>query len=284
MSRFVSVFSTLISSSSSAESEKPGEVVLHHLTDHVIASGPFGWLNTHVLNQKLFGMFDMRITWWLLMIWTSVFLCLIIFIPLAFMITRSVNGSRSRWINMWEVVIEYIEKEVLEPNFEKQTSKFAPYFLTLFFFILFCNLTGLVPLMNTATGNLAVTGVLALLTFLQMLFFGFVKNGPFWIISGIVPPGLPWPIYILMWPIEIVGLFMKPLVLMIRLFANMLAGHIIVIVFIMLIIMFGNLLIALGAVPAVIFIDLLEIVVCFVQAYVFTMLTAIFVSSCMHSH
>jgi F-type H+-transporting ATPase subunit a len=283
MSRFLSVFSTLISSSG-AESEKPGAVVLHHLTDHVITGGPIGWLNAHYLNQKLFGMFDMRITWWLLMIWTSVLLCLFIFIPLAFMIRRSINGSTSRWVNFWEVIIEYIEKEVLEPNFGDKTKKFAPYFLTLFFFILFCNFIGLVPLMNTATGNLAVTGVLALLTFVQMLFFGFVKNGPLWILTGIVPHGLPWPIYIIMWPIELIGLFMKPFVLMIRLFANMLAGHIVIIVFIMLIIMFGNLLIAFGAIPGVVFINLLEIVVCLVQAYVFTMLTAIFVSSCMHSH
>jgi F-type H+-transporting ATPase subunit a len=87
-----------------------------------------------------------------------------------------------------------------------------------------------------------------------------------------------------MWPIELVGLLMKPFVLMVRLFANMLAGHIMIIVFIMLIIMFGNFLIAFGAIPGVLFIDLLEIVVAFVQAYVFTMLTAIFVSSSMHSH
>ena len=87
-----------------------------------------------------------------------------------------------------------------------------------------------------------------------------------------------------MWPIELIGLFMKPIVLMIRLFANMLAGHIIIIVFIMLIFMFQSFLVALGSIPAVIFVDALELLVAFIQAYVFTMLSAIFISSCMHSH
>ncbi|MGL4369212.1 MAG: F0F1 ATP synthase subunit A, partial [Spirochaetota bacterium] len=120
--------------------------------------------------------------------------------------------------------------------------------------------------------------------FIVMLAVGFIKSGPAWIITGIVPHGLPSWIYIVMWPIEFTGLLMKPVTLMIRLFANMLAGHIVIIVFIMLIIMFGNLFIAFGSVPGVIFMDALELLVAVIQAYVFTMLTAIFISSSMESH
>lgn len=273
-----------LASASEGESANIGDVIMHHLTDRIVDSGFIGWINTTFLNEKVFGIFDMRITRWVVMMWVVMILCMVTFIPLARAIKRSVNGSKSRWVNLWEVIIGYIVKEVVEPNFGKSTSKVAPYFLGLFFFILFSNLFGLIPGMSTATGNLAVTGGLALLTFLQMFIVGFAKNGPLWIFSGIVPHGLPLWIYIIMWPIELVGLFMKPIVLMIRLFANMLAGHIVIIVFLMLIIMFESFLIAIGSVPMVVFVDGLELLVAFVQAYVFTMLSAIFVSSCMHSH
>ena len=193
---------------------------------------------------------------------------------------------------MWEVIIDYIRDEVVQPNFHGKTSKVLPYFLTLFFFILFCNLIGLIPSMHVgwfpgfraATGNLAVTGALAVLTLVGMLVVGFIQHGPMWIISGIVPHGLPPWIYILMWPIEIVSLFMKPIVLMIRLFANMLAGHLVILVFVLLIIMFQNFFVAFGSVPMNIFMFGLEILVGFIQAYVFTMLTAIFIASSIESH
>jgi len=287
MYRFMGIFQTAIAASSHGESEKPGDVVVHHLTDHVIDWGLIGHINDTFLSSKLFGVFDMRITRWVVMMWIAVILCLVIFIPIAIKIRRAATRgevSSSRWVALWEVMIEYIKQEVIEPNFGDKTAKVSPYFLTVFFFILFCNIVGLIPGMSSATGNLAVTGALATLTLVEMIAIGFMKHGPLWIITGIVPHGLPKPIYLVMWPIELVSLFMKPVVLMIRLFANMLAGHIMIIVFIMLIIMFESFFVAMGAIPGVIFVDMLELLVAFVQAYVFTMLSAIFVASCMESH
>ncbi len=287
MYRFMGIFQTAIAASSHGESEKPGDVVVHHLTDHVIDWGLIGHINDKFLSSKLFGIFDMRITRWVVMMWIAVILCLVIFIPIAIKIRRAATRgevSSSRWVALWEVMIEYIKQEVIEPNFGDKTAKVSPYFLTVFFFILFCNIVGLIPGMSSATGNLAVTGALATLTLVEMIAIGFMKHGPLWIITGIVPHGLPKPIYLVMWPIELVSLFMKPIVLMIRLFANMLAGHIMIIVFIMLIIMFESFFVAMGAIPGVIFVDMLELLVAFVQAYVFTMLSAIFVASCMESH
>ena len=287
MYRFIGLFQTAITASAHGESEKPGEVVVHHLTDHVIDWGFIGHINEKFLNTKLFGMFDMRITRWVVMMWIVMAICLLIFVPIAVKIRKAAKKGEvvtSRWASLWEVIIEYIQKEVVEPNFGHNTVKVMPYFLTVFFFILLCNLVGLIPGMSAATGNLAVTGALATLTLIEMFIVGFIKHGPAWLITGIVPHGLPWPIYIIMWPIELVSLFMKPIVLMIRLFANMLAGHIMIIVFVMLIIMFESFFVAVGAIPGVIFVDALELLVAFVQAYVFTMLSAVFISSCMEGH
>ena len=284
--------SNFLMASTGAGVENPGETVVEHLSDSVITGGPIGYLNSHFLSQKLFGIFDMRISVVVLMLWISAILCIAVFVPLARSLRKSNKGSMSRWVNIWELIIEYIRDEVIRPNFHEKTSAVMPYFLTLFFFILFCNLIGLIPFWHfeafpgfkAATGNLAVTGALAVITLILMLVVGFVKHGPLWIVSGIVPHGLPSWIYLLLWPIELVSLFMKPFVLMIRLFANMLAGHLVILVFVLLILIFQTYLVALGSVPMNIFMYALELLVAFIQAYVFTMLTAIFVASSIESH
>ena len=272
------------SSGEEAGKVNPGEVVNHHLTDHVLTAWPFGQINETILNVKLLGIFDMRITRWVLIMWVVVALCLLVFIPLSVRIRRAVNGSNSRWVNLWEVLIEYVYHQIVEPNFGHFSRKVVPYFLSIFFFILFSNLLGLIPGLSTATGNLAVTGALAILTMIGMFAVGFIKHGPLWIFTGIVPHGIPLPVIPLMWAIELLGLFMKPFVLMVRLFANMLSGHIVIIVFLLLIVMFKNYLIAFGSVPGVVFVYALELMVSVVQAYIFTMLSALFISSCMERH
>jgi F-type H+-transporting ATPase subunit a len=278
------MFGSVFAAAEQGGQENPGDVVIHHLTDHVVDNSAVAWINSHFFSQKFFGFLDMKITWWVIMIWGSALLALLIFIPLSCSIVKAVNGSSSRWVNLWEVLIEYISNEVVLPNFGSKTKKVAPFFLTIFFFILISNFIGLVPGLNTPTGNLAVTCALATLILLIMFVIGFAKHGPLWLITGIVPKGIPAPILPLMWAIELVSLFMKPFVLMIRLFANMLAGHIMIIVFLMLMYLFQNLFIAFGSVPFVVFVYGLEIVVCLVQAYVFAMLSAIFIAGCMESH
>ena len=269
------------------------EIVMHHLTDHPIVATPesnivekfISDLNSTVFSQKLFGIFDMRITRWVIMMWIAAFLCLIVFLPIARKIKKAKMGSSSKWVNLWEVLISFVHDEIVEPNFDHHHVKQAmPWFGTIFFFILFCNLLGLIPGMSTATGNLAVTGGLAVFTFLAMILVGMIKQGPLWIVTGVVPHGIPMAIFPLMWLIEIMGLLIKPFALTVRLFANMTAGHIVIIIFIYLIMMFKSYLVGVGSVTGALLINMLELLVAFIQAYIFTALSAMFIGSSMHAH
>jgi F-type H+-transporting ATPase subunit a len=213
------------------------------------------------------------------------FLCLLIFIPLSRVIRKNTMGSASRWVNMWEALIAFVHDEVVEPNFHgKSARKAMPYFSTVFFFIFFANYLGLIPSLSTATGNLAVTGGLALCTLVGIIGVGFVKQGPLWIIKGIVPSGIPVLLFPLIWVIEFMGMLIKPFALTVRLFANMTAGHIVVIIFLYLVVMFQNLWVGVGSVSGSLMIYLLELLVAFIQAYIFTSLSAMFISASMHSH
>jgi F-type H+-transporting ATPase subunit a len=281
----ISVINFLITSASSGQ-EDIYEVVIHHFSDYVITGGFIGWLNQNLLSAKLFGIFDMRITKLVLMLWVAMFLCIIIFIPLARAIKKNKNGSKSRWANrwigMWEFMITFIYDEIIEPNFSgKDRKKVTPYFLSLFFFIIFANYLGMIPGLATATSNLAVTGGLALCTLFFVVVIGFIKHGPLWIITGIVPGGIPRPLFPLLWVIEIVGLIIRPFSLTIRLFANMAAGHIVIIAFLFLIMMFQSYWIGIGSVAGAFFMTLLELLVALIQAYIFTALSAMYIGEAM---
>jgi len=275
----------IIQSSHSGEEESMYDIVMHHLTDHPIHDGFIGKINEKFFHEKLFGIFDMTITKWVLMLWLSAFLCLLVFIPVARKIKNSSYGSRSRWVNLWEVLIAFVHDEVVEPNFDHHYVKKAmPYFLTVFFFILFCNLLGLIPGMSTATGNLAVTGGLALCTLVGMLGIGMIKQGIFGYWAGLVPHGVPAFVLPLMFPIEIIGLLIKPFALTVRLFANMTAGHVVIIIFIYLVMMFQSYWVGIGSVAGSLMIYLLELLVAFIQAYIFAVLSAMFIGASMHAH
>ena len=288
MIRLVQVFNTLVQSGGEKGEESMYDVVMHHLTDHAITTGFIGKINIQIeslIGGKLFGIFDMRITKWVLMMWLALFLCVIIFIPVARSIKKSTMGSKSRWINMWESLIGFVHDEIVEPNFDhKYIRKAMPYFSSVFFFILFCNLLGLIPGLSTATGNLAVTAGMALFTLLLMIVVGMVKQGPLWIFTGIVPHGIPFVMYFLLWPIEIAGLIIKPFALTVRLFANMTAGHIVIIIFIYLVMMFQNYFVGIGSIAGSLMIYMLELLVAFIQAYIFATLSAMFIGSSMHAH
>ena len=281
-----------------------GELVETHLTDYPIHEIPIlpndfffikplksinnaiAHLNHGILSKKLFGIFDMRITRWVMMMWLAMLLCIVIFIPLAFSIRKNKMGSESKWVNLWEFAISWIHDEIVEPNFEgKYVNKAMPYFTTLFFFILFCNLLGLIPGFSTATGNLAVTAGLACLTLLGMIGVGVIKQGPLWIYKGTVPHGVPIVLgIVLIWPIEIVGLLIRPFALTIRLFANMTAGHVVILIFLYLIMMLNTYWVGIGSVLFSLMIYLLELLVALIQAYIFTVLSAMFIGSSMHAH
>ncbi len=234
MIRLVEFFNTLVTSGGGhEEKESIFNVVMHHMTDHVINTGFIGKINEQYFSEKLFGIFDMRITKWVLMLWTAFFLVCLVFIPLAQAIKRSPMGSESKWVNMWEAIIGFVHDEIVEPNFEHEHVKKAmPYFCSVFFFVLFCNYIGLIPGMSTATGNLAVTGGLAMFTLIGILLIGIIMHGPLFLITGLVPGGVPVFLFPLLWVIEVMGLLIKPFALTVRLFANMTAGHIVIIIFI----------------------------------------------------
>src|SRR5690606_6619700 len=147
---------------------------------------------------------------------------------------------------------------------------------TLFFFILMCNLLGMVPGGYTATSNVNVTAALAGMTLVMMVVSGVVAQGPIGYIKHLVPAGTPAALAPLLIVIETLGLFVKPVALMIRLCANMTAGHIVILVMLGFIFVFKSLLVAPLAIPLAVAITVLEIIVAFIQAYVFTLLTSLF--------
>ncbi len=176
-----------------------------------------------------------------------------------------------------EPVILFIRDDVAIPNIgEHKYTRFMPYLLTVFFFILINNLLGLVPIFPfgaNVTGNVNVTFVLALFTF---LITQFSANKTHWR-HVFAAPGVPFWLLPIMIPIEIIGLFSKPFALMIRLFANITAGHIIVLSLVTLIFIFKSLLVAPVSIVFVLFMDCIELLVAFLQAYVFTLLSALFI-------
>lgn len=190
-------------------------------------------------------------------------------------VSSAPKGSQS----LLEPVIIFIRDEVAVPNLGKKADKYLPYLLTLFFFILINTLFGLIPGSANVTGNIAFTLVLGVISFIVIIFS---SNKHYWghILN---PPGVPIGVKIILVPVEILSLFIKPFALIIRLFANMVAGHIIIICLISLIFIFGELshYAGWGATPLsigfTIFIYFIEILVAFIQAFIFAMLTAVFV-------
>ncbi len=180
--------------------------------------------------------------------------------------------------NLLEPIITFIRDDVAKPNLGHKYEKYLPYIQTVFFFILINNLVALIPGTANVVGNIAFTMLLALISFVVILFS---SNKHYW--KHIFWPPVPHWVKVILIPVEILGVFTKPFALMIRLFANMVAGHIIIICLISLIFIFGVLNTITGYVVSpfsvgfVIFIYFIEILVAFLQAYIFAMLTAVFV-------
>ena len=176
-----------------------------------------------------------------------------------------------------EPVILFVRDDIAVPNLGHKSDKYMPYLLTAFFFILINNLMGLIPFPPpfgaNVTGNIAITFILACCTFLITQFGG---NKSYWR-HVFATPGVPVWLLPIMIPVEIIGLFSKPFALMIRLFANITAGHIIVLSLICLIFIFDSLSVAPVSAIFVIFMDFMELLVAFLQAYIFTLLSALFI-------
>jgi len=183
--------------------------------------------------------------------------------------------------NLLEVFVIFIRDEIAVNALGKEDGrKMTPLFCTFFFFILILNLMGLIPIFVTATANVNVTAGLALITLSFMIFGAIYKNGMIGFFKAFTPSGVPIPVLFLLMPIEILGLFIRAFALTIRLFANMLAGHIVIFSLIGLVVLMGAA--ALPAVVLAVFINLLEILVAFLQAYIFTLLSAMFIGQTYH--
>ena len=228
---------------------------------------------------------DLSITKTVAGIFVSVIVLLLVFLNIAKTAKRRAGMAPQRMQNLFEPVILFVRDDIAKPAIgEKRFEKFMPFLLTVFFFILINNLLGLIPIFPfgaNVTGNIGVTMVLAMFTFLVTTFN---TNKHYW--KEIYNPEVPWwlkfPIP-LMPIVELTGVITKPFVLMIRLFANMLAGHLIVTVFVSLIFIFavkmgvaGGLGVSVISVLFSVFMLLLDVLVSFIQAYVFTLLSALY--------
>jgi len=243
------------------------EELEHHLLDHVY------------LPLLRWGGFSLSVSKHVLMMWIAATLLFMIFLPVA----RAVRaGRRNTIVNLVEAFVLFIRDEMILPNTGERGRPYVPYFLSVFFFILFMNLLGMVPFGATATGNIAVTAALALSTLGLINVAGIRERGFGRYIQGLVPPGMPAWLLPLLYPIEILGLLTKSFALCIRLFANMIAGHIVILAFLALIFIFKTVWIAPVSIAAALGISLLELFVSFLQAYIFTLLSAIFVGGAVH--
>ncbi len=181
--------------------------------------------------------------------------------------------------NTMETIVNFVNDEVAKPNLGAKSNKYLPYLLTVFLFILINNIVGLIPGTANVTGNIAFTFVLSIISFVVILFS---SKSHYWM-HIINPPGVPGWVKVILVPVEILGIFTKPFALMIRLFANMVAGHILIICLISLIFIMGSLNQYIGwgfspfSIAFTIFIYFIEVLVAFLQAFIFTILTAVFI-------
>lgn len=191
---------------------------------------------------------------------------------------------RGRLQNFVEMLFLFVRDEIAVKSIGAQAARYTPYLATCFFFILSVNLLGLIPYGATATGSISVTFILAICTFIVTQLAGMHSHGAvrYWV--NLVPAGVPGWLYPLLFVIEFVGLFTKPFSLMVRLFANMVAGHVILFFIIGIIFLFQTLAVAPVAIGLSFAIFFLEMFVAMVQAYIFTLLSAVFIGLASHAH
>jgi F-type H+-transporting ATPase subunit a len=227
---------------------------------------------------------DLSPTKHVVMILIAAALCMLTLISAARSQARSAAVGRppKGFANAIEAMVLYIRNEVILPNVGHHGEKFVPFCLTLFFFILFMNLLGLIPYGATATSNISVTATLAIVSFLvieiagmRALGFGYLKTIVYW--PHDMPLTIKAPITLIMTPVEIIGKITKPLALSIRLFANMIAGHVVILALISIIFTFASIYVAPFPVVAATGIMMLEIFVAFLQAFVFCLLVSVFI-------
>jgi F-type H+-transporting ATPase subunit a len=237
--------------------------ILHHLLDTTTFLG---------VDLSRFGISKHVVMMWI---------ASLILIVLANLAARNRGLVPRGFRNFLEPVLLFIRDEVAIPNFHDRADRYLPYLWTVFFFILLCNLLGLVPGGATATGNLSVTAGLAVISFFMIHFVGIRENGIVGYLGSIVPP-VPWWLWPLLLVVELVAIVAKPFALAIRLWANMTGGHVIILVLLGFIFLFKSWLVVPVSIVGSVAIYFLELFVAVLQAYVFTFLTAVFIGMAAH--
>ena len=294
--------------------EQVGPNIIHHVSNSDI-SHPLLHLPT------LFGI-DFSVTKHVFMLWV---VALLVGIAVIIPVRKFLSSDRSTpsgWMNAIEAIVQFIRDSIVKPNVgPKWVMTWTPLILTFFFFILFANGIGMIPIFDvlgvinrfilgvpawdshntinhllhggvTATANFNVTGALATITFFSIMLAGTMAHGFINHWKNLAPHGLAWPVYIILIPIELMGLFVKPFALTMRLAANMTGGHIALLALLSLMAIFGEMFhstiagvgVAFVSIPISVAISALEIIVVLVQAYVFTLLTAVFVGMAINVH
>jgi F-type H+-transporting ATPase subunit a len=218
---------------------------------------------------------------------------ILLLVLVAWKIKRS-NRPKGKLVNALEAMIVFIRDEIARPAIgDHDADRFLPYLLTIFFFIVACNLLGLVPWGGSATGALATTGALAMVTFATVVFSGMAKLGPmgFWF-AQVPHMDLPKPIGFVLKPmifgIELLGMCIKHFILAMRLLANMMGGHLVVAVIMAFIAASAGSMVWYAVAPVSVLgavaLSLLELLVAFLQAYIFTFLSALFIGMALHPH
>jgi F-type H+-transporting ATPase subunit a len=276
------VFAILAALSPARAAEEGGENLGDFLTHHI--SNSYEWhpvpgVTIH-LPHWIVGGIDLGISQHVLMMFIAAALLILLF---AFGSRRRNGAPVSRLGHALEALVVYMKEEVVEPNLGKEDGrKWLPFFLTIFFFFLALNLISLIPGFSAATGNVNFTATMAVLVFFVYNIAGMVHNGPVHYLANVVPKGVPIFVLPIIGLIEFMGLFTKAVALCIRLFANMTAGHILILSLTGLIIVFKTAWVALGFAPMTLFIYIIEVMVAFLQAYIFTLLSALFVGMAVH--
>jgi F-type H+-transporting ATPase subunit a len=294
--------------------EQVGPNIIHHVSNSDISHPLY-----HI--PPLFGI-DFSVTKHVLMLWIVAFLVGIAVITPVRKFLSSNKTTPSGWMNGIEAIVQFIRDSIVKPNVgPKWVMTWTPLVLTFFFFILFANGIGMIPIFDvlgafnrfvldvpasdshnminnilhggaTATGNFNVTAGLATITFFSIMVAGTMAHGFINHWKNLAPHGLAWPVYIILIPIELMGLFVKPFALTMRLAANMTGGHIALLALLSLMAIFGEMFhstiagvgVAFVAIPIAVAISALEIIVVLVQAYVFTLLTSVFVGMAINVH
>jgi F-type H+-transporting ATPase subunit a len=280
--------------------QKPdiGEMIFHHTGDSHVVELPFGLGEWHLPGPWYVGGIDVSPTKHVVFMVLAAFL---VFVTLWYgsrqVAKRHREGRAPHGLGAAvEALVLFVRNDVAMANIGHGGEKFAPYILTLFFFILYCNLLGLLPWGAAATGNIAVTAALALTAFLTIEISGFRALGPKGYLKTIVmvPPGMKGAgaviMAMIMTPVELIGKIVKPFALTLRLFANMTAGHFVILVLLGLIFVFGTApplirgIVTVSSVGLTLFMMVLELLVAFLQAYVFAILSCIYLGEALHLH